>query len=615
MMKKICLVLLMLLNIKMCCAQVAQWRLRSHFDTMYVPVGTNVVVTDSMGQASLWSFEGERIFQTEDVIHTFRDGLSVLTGKDGLEITGFVKATGESVRLQRQRFIVADSPQFSNGHLLVRDKADGCFRYIDSMGNVFPRQFIRAYPFTGGYASCMYYENPERKKSLVPCLLSEKMVRVPVTVNNKLITADDLDFISSVNDEGVALVVAKKKAYLFVVETGIMKLLCASLEAENPKMQAELAQDIERCLRMEGDDSWSMVLRCGKKYGTIEVLFDRLMRPTAIVYADGTKKTFKAEEVREVPERSDFRGFRDEKGYGLAYSGRAALVPQFEDIVSCFGDYAIVRQNGKYGLLRLFPDEGFRLSIHEDGESVPFSHKFFKTSLTLEFPSFIPTDLVAVEVPANSGYTIDYKTERRWSVKGINYLQYECRLELPKELLDEDSAEIDYPVRVVYDGLVFPMIFANTSVWFRKSWVPIIDESRKVVRNGGISFPFSCVNDLNDGQVYKLYVSVFFDSTELEAGFLNKFSDTRYECSIPQLKEGENNIVIQLLEDGTPPSRFPYRFIYHKPVEKSVEAPEGKEEEVEILKVEPMPRGKSKKHKVKRPKAADNSYQLPLELK
>ena len=54
-------------------------------------------------------------------------------------------------------------------------------------------------------------------------------------------------------------------------------------------------------------------------------------------------------------------------------------------------------------------------------------------------------------------------------------------------------------------------------------------------------------------------------------------SEIRHKCKVYSLKEGVNNIVIQILEQGCPPASFPFEVEYYKPVAKTRNKPAEKE--------------------------------------
>lgn len=54
-------------------------------------------------------------------------------------------------------------------------------------------------------------------------------------------------------------------------------------------------------------------------------------------------------------------------------------------------------------------------------------------------------------------------------------------------------------------------------------------------------------------------------------------SEVRHKCKVHSLREGVNNIVVQIVEQGCPPASFPFEVEYHKPVARSKNKPAEKE--------------------------------------
>jgi len=61
---------------------------------------------------------------------------------------------------------------------------------------------------------------------------------------------------------------------------------------------------------------------------------------------------------------------------------------------------------------------------------------------------------------------------------------------------------------------------------------------------------------------------------------LEKISETRYKCKVLALREGTNNIVVQILEQGCPPAAFPFEVTYTRPSAKGRNKSGGKEDVV-----------------------------------
>lgn len=110
-----------------------------------------------------------------------------------------------------------------------------------------------------------------------------------------------------------------------------------------------------------------------------------------------------------------------------------------------------------------------------------------------------------------------------------------------------------------------------------------VDEipSETTVQQGILSFTFNINAERNPGEAeYPINVNLLTDSLLWER---EKISETRYKCKVHDLKDGINNIVVQITEVGCPPASFPFEITYTKPSEKTKNKP-AVEEKVVIKK-------------------------------
>ncbi len=285
---------------------------------------------------------------------------------------------------------------------------------------------------------------------------------------------------------------------------------------------------------------------------------------------------------------SPLRTSSDNDLYGLFWDQEEQLPPQFEEWPFCFGDRAIVKKAGKYGLLQFHPEDRFQLSMYK-GKDIPFKHQTLETNIRLDLPTYISAEKTAIEVDPSSGCEVDRKSAVMKNTQFGNYIQYDCVLHIPDSLSDVPT-EIVYPTRILYDGLVSSTIPFTVKAWHYKYFVVDVLETERVVDNGSFSFTFDINVGLEYGdEAYRREVSVQTDS--LAVG-LEKISETRDKCLVRDLKEGSNSIVVQVEEQGCPPVSFPFEITYTKPVAASKNQP-AVVENVTIKKKEKAPARKS----------------------
>lgn len=554
-------------------AQIAKWVIPPAYDAIHMAAGTELIVTDSLGSKVVWSPDGRRLAVTTDVLYPFAGGCSVAVKKGTSDITGFYDVAGRFTKLEGFN-ATHGHPFFADGYLLVQDGR--YFRYATTRGRMSKGLYFKAWPFSNGYASCSAYANIEKQKDPYNMLLTTDLEHIKFNYEDKFFDDDDVDFISSVNDEGLGVVVIKHKAYWFHGNNKTITPLYAKDGETNAKNQGKLDDDIAVSLAEETDTTSALSLKCGKA-DRVKVRFDALMRPVAVLSPYGDK-TFKSRTVEVTPPSTPLRMTAKDGLYGISYGGMEILPPQLEGLLTCFGDKAFVKLGGKYGMLRIMKDEKLRLTINK-GNPIDFRHQKYETTIRLDLPRVISAHDTRIEVDPKSGCNVDMTSGEKRDTEFGNYIQYNCTLSIPDSLPDEmvgdESNDIVYPTQVVYDGLRSPMIQLKVKAWHYKYFNVDINDAETTISHGDMAFTFDIKAERNPGEaVYPTSVNIMADTLRWD---LEKMSETRYKCRVYGLAEGVNNIVVQILEQGCPPASFPFEVTYTRPVAQKKNKPAVKE--------------------------------------
>ena len=210
-----------------------------------------------------------------------------------------------------------------------------------------------------------------------------------------------------------------------------------------------------------------------------------------------------------------------------------------------------------------------------NGKDIAFRHKDVATTIKLELPVIISADKCRFDIDEKHGCIIDKISLETKNTENGNYVQYNCNLTIPDSLPDVIT-EIQYPVQITYDGLKYPIVPIKTKAWHYKYINVDLDETETTLEQGNVSFTINISADKQPGENdYPFEVEIKTDSLQTE---LAKISETRYKCKLFALAEGINNVNINILENGCPPSVFPFEITYIKPVKKTRNKPEVKEE-------------------------------------
>lgn len=573
-------------------AQIAKWLIEPLYDDIHMAVGIDAIVTDSANTKTLWSFEGRRLATTPNEIFDFRENRSVSTVPGTANIACVFKNNGESIKIENCNVAHA-YPYYSCGKLLVQEGI--YYRFVGVDGSFNGGKYTKAYPYFNDYASCQTFLNMEKQKDPYFLLVNKNEEMVQFSFNGKNFDADDIEFISSVNDENLAIVVLKHKLYKFNGADGSLSPVFASEDETYLKNQAKLDGDLNTCYKKVDDNTYVLTAKCGKN-AEVSFEFDNMLKPVSFTTNGETKKYSVREEVKREftsPLRMETEG----NLYGIYWESEVMLPAQFEKLSTCFENKAFVKLNGKFGMLAIDKDAKFSLKINK-GNDVAFLHQKFETAVRVDMPSYILSDKTYLEIDPSCGIELDKTSREIKNTESGNFVEYNCVLNIPENLPDEIE-EISYPIQVVYNGLKSPVINHKINAWFYKKFEVEEDETQRHVEHGTLTFVFSIKNAQLDGSIVKFDVSVLADTLSVQRE--DKMSETRYKYKVDGLNEGINNIVVQILEQGCPPASFPFEVEYHKPVAKTKTKPA--EQEKVVIK---------KKAKVQQPTPTHSTPRLEI---
>ena len=539
-------------------AQVARWLIRPAYEKIDFVVGADLVLADSAGTKVLWSFNGRRLASTTDELFPFADGHAVAVAPGSAQITTVYDSYGRSMVVGNYQ-VAANFPYFANGYLLVHDGR--YLRYMNDQGKVGAVEYGSACPFNNGYASCFRYLNPQKMKDPLNQLLDTDLKPVPMKWEGKQFADGDIEFVSSVNDEGVGFVVAKHKVYQFNGQTKSLSPVFAKADETNQKYQVKIEGDLEANFVTVGDTARVLYAR-NSRNDVVEISFDALLIPQSIT-RNGEKQEYRENPAPQRVYNSQLKRFQGPDGkVALNWEETEVLPAQFKSIYRFLNDKAIVQMpNGKYGLLRVVPNDQFRISINEK-KDMPFRHRTYATTLRLDMPPYIHASGTSIDIDPAIGINIDKVKKDGRDTNDGNYIEYPCEVSIPNGISTERK-DYSYPMQVVYDGLRSPVINLNTKAWHYNYYSIDYNESDANITRGtlNITFDINASRLIGDGD-YAVTFNLKTDSLRFEK---EKVSETRYKCKVFDMREGTNIIYAVITEDGCPPFYFQFEVVYTKP--------------------------------------------------
>ena len=367
------------------------------------------------------------------------------------------------------------------------------------------------------------------------------------------------------NDEGLCIVVAKHLVYYFEGEDKELRPVYARPGEHNLKQQAKLKGKITDCLSTLDNANYTLIAYCGKT-DQISIRFDSRLVPIEIWCNAERHPYINNQATRELPP-TPITVTKKDGLYGLSLDDVQILPEQFEAVYERYGNDAFVKLSGKQGLIRI-SKEKFQITINNDQE-IGFRHKTFSTNIRLKMPHFIPTENTIIDMVENELVCeIDPTTKVAKQTQSGNFIEYDCNLNIPPNLPDEIiefNHPYQYPLQVISDGIKFPVYIVKVKAWYVKHFIiNIVDSETKIIKTGSISFTLD-INDqkaVDDNSDYHKIAKIVPDTLDYD---YKKISDTRYEFQVENLSYGVNDLTIEVMEEGCPPSTFDMRINYAKP--------------------------------------------------
>ena len=545
-------------------AQMARWIIPPAYSAIHKMSGGDFLLTDSADMTILWSWDGKRLAATSDQLSSFSEQMAVTIRKGTNGISGFYDTDGHFTSLPDGLTTALGFPYFSSGYLLV--KQGQYYRYVNRQGNVLNGQYVVAYPYSNGYATCYTYRNLEKQKDPYYLLLDAEGREVPLSYNGKTFGDNEVEFISSVNDEGVGFVVAARKLYRFSGKSRTLTPVLARSSETDLRNQARLDRSMATCLVRQNDTTTVLTASCGTS-GNVYIWFDNRLIAKSIQTQDGQKhysKTRHAQRSYATP----LRVLREDGKMGLYWDTTELLPPQLDQVTTCYADIAFVRQDNRYGAIKAYSDGGFNISIN-DGKPVAFRHRTQSATVTVAMPEGIPVGEARLIVPRDAGLDIDPGSVSR---SNDGTLRYEGLLYMPESLTDRfyddvSQNETSYPLSVSYDGLLSPVIDVKVKALHEEYHTISVDpKSITVSTDGQLQFLFTVTADTIPGEE-PTPVDVSLQADGLQWN-VEQLSDTKYRGIVNDLYDGDNTITVKVEEQGCPPLFHRFSANYKKPVEK-----------------------------------------------
>lgn len=546
-------------------AQLPKWVIEPVNDTIFMKIDNKLFQTVKDDLSALWTIDGNQLFYTNQDIMPFKNGVATVMIPGYEMAVGVVDEKGNFVELPNL-LIPFNHPYFEDEYILAF--VDKKFEYHGKNGKKaeFPEN-VKAYPFHNGLASYFTYENLDKAKDPHFNYYRADQQTQTFNIHNngkiKHIEPTEIEFLSSINEEGKGIAVIKNKFYWFVPETNTFEPLLLGDEEQEKNRQLKTAEDYSQFFTNLPMDSVRLTAKYGKKnYATLK--FDPQLRPVSITY-DEEVLEFKKPTPEALKHSSNLSKYGDEL-WGLSLDRKKVLPEQFQQVGLMYGNNALVKSDGKWGVIQIIPDANYSLKVNK-GEDVAFRHQKYESQLRLDLPPAVSARNVKIDIEDESGLSIDRTSRETKDTDSGNFVIYTCTLNIPDSLPDVLTTINYKPVKISYDGISLFDTEIPVKAWHLKYYNVDPIESETTINDGVVSFTFNINAQRIIGEGDYPF-DVKYDSDNLIITF-EKLSETRYKCTITNLMEGNNNLNIIVKEKGCPPSVFPFDIEYTKPAPKS----------------------------------------------
>ena len=566
-------------------AQLPKWLIEPLNDTIFVKIDNKILQSEANGISYLWTMDGKEIFSTNEKILSFSDGVAPIQSDATQRLVGLVDDKGNFIPLPNLP-VEYDDPNFHDGLLL--SKIEGAYMYFDTEGkNANFNYVVKAYPFNKGFAPYFTFDNLEKNKDPHYGYFTSDYQEVEYSIwengKNKPLPSRDIEFLSSIGSNNKGIGIIKDKFYWFDPDTKSFEpILRGDDDMKEKQKHLKVSTNYEIYLQNLPNDTIVLKAKYGKN-NYADLKFDERLNPLNITFEDGVMD-FAVAPAPSYQYKSNVAGYGDGK-YGLSFNGEEIVPEQFEEVGLAYDNNVLVKKNNKWGVIEIIPDINYSVTVNK-GEDVAFRHQKFETQLRLDLPAQISAKNARVNIDEETGFILDRTSRVSKDTESGNFVTYDCVLNIPLSLPNTISTITYDPLKVSYDDIEMFDKPLKIKAWHLKYYNVDPVESETSINNGVVSF----IIDINAQRIIgegDYPFEVKFESDSLSVDY-EKFSETRYKCTVSNLAEGNNDLNIVLTEKGCPPSTFPFDIIYTKPKGKNKEQVEVRKKAPSEAKATPM---------------------------
>ena len=531
--RKILLVIL-LLPVLGLMAQIPFWTIHPEYTSIKI-IGNGLYVVSQNGKYGILNAEEQIVVPLKyDNISAFSSHTALLY--EGNKFVAFVNDRGEVTDVANKEYVPQAGCLFADGYLPVKN-SDGCFFINAKTGNAIG-PYSEESPFVEGYA---VVKEPKSLKhifdgaTLLKCLSAE--TGKPITISFNKSEDDDLDFISTASN-GKSIVVIKKRVFEYDYRNGVITPLSTD-GTENKKSRVFVTQ--RPVVPVKTEMGYAIHLKQGS------LAFDSLMRLTGIQYNGQEFKSFEPpkEIIKEIKSPFKCLSFKDTDLLGLSYKENDFLPAQFEEIKLLWGNDALVKSDGKYGVVSVDTKNSYRYMLN-DNLDIGFEHKAVKTNVKVLCPPYMKLPLMSL-TSFDDNCLINTDTRKETSNVESVVLSYECTLSIP-EKIGLERTPCFATIGLNYDGLKFVPREISFNTWYINNYT--VELSKHQMANQILDVDVLVKNSTTSGQAF--FKDVAIEAEDSVSCSITKITEELYNARLSGWKSDKVNFNIDVTEDGCP---------------------------------------------------------------
>lgn len=523
-------------------AQVPRWILHPTYDKISI-LGNGYYVVSQNHQFGMLNAEEKEVVPLKyDSISPFKSHQGLLYNNN--KFVGYVSDNGVVQDLSAGQYQVVGDQGFSDGYLSVHNNTG--YYYIRVSDGVKVGPFTYAAPFCEGYA---WVKIPKSDKHILDGSYSYNILssKTGVFANLSLgeYDTEDIDFISS-SSYGKCIIVLKKRFYEYDFKTNMLTPLATDNDPTNKKSRVIAAERPVNVIK-NGNE---YVIRF--KQGVMT--FDSLMRLSSITYTGQLPRRVTIPQEKPFEPQSDLKpiAYNERSLLGLSYNGQEILPAQFEAVPLTWNHDAIVKQNGKYGLITVDPRSSCRF-IMNNNLDIGFEHKTINTDIKVVCPPYMTLSLMSLS-SQDDNCLINIDTRKENVNVETAVLSYDCTLNIPDEIgLERTPSYSKFAIN--YDGLKFTPSVITYNTWYINNYT-VQMLSHQI--NGSVLTAEILVRNTGTHDRTYYFRDVTIDVADSTICTISKVTEEMYSARLYEWKGDEVKFSVDITEDGCPTISYPF---------------------------------------------------------